>query len=325
MLDNALGVVNYKGGVGKTSIAANVAASAALGGWNVLAADLDPQGNLGRDLGYWQRSGDGRALLDAVRDGREVEPIRGVRDRLDVVAGGSALESLGDVLTDHGRDPDGAGARLERALGFAAHRYNLVVIDFPPTASRIVAAGLAVTHFMLVPTTADAASIDGLVGLAETVGAIRETANPDLEVLGVVLFNVNPRHTALIAEARGTLEPMLVGVAPLLGPFVRSSQRGSFDMRERGEVAYEYEQAALAAKPWFADRETRQLSRTASGLAGDYQALTEEVLDAFVRRQTGPTADPDTADPGTADPGTADPAAGGGAAHAAVGGLGEAS
>ncbi|MHB1599786.1 MAG: ParA family protein [Acidimicrobiales bacterium] len=52
VLDNVLLVTNGKGGVGKTSLVANLTGLAATAGWSVLAADLDPQGNLARDLGY---------------------------------------------------------------------------------------------------------------------------------------------------------------------------------------------------------------------------------------------------------------------------------
>src|SRR5690606_31484991 len=88
VLDNTVAVVNSKGGVGKTSIVANVAATAALGGWRTLAIDLDPQGNLARDLGYRDRSDDGCGLLEAVMTASPVRPLTGVRPGLDVVAGG---------------------------------------------------------------------------------------------------------------------------------------------------------------------------------------------------------------------------------------------
>jgi len=54
----------------QTSITANVAATAALGGWRTLAVDLDSQGNVARDAGYRERSDEGRALLEAVMTAR---------------------------------------------------------------------------------------------------------------------------------------------------------------------------------------------------------------------------------------------------------------
>ena len=54
MLNQALAIANGKGGVGKTSLTSNIASMAAHSGWDVLVIDLDPQGNLGADLGYRQ-------------------------------------------------------------------------------------------------------------------------------------------------------------------------------------------------------------------------------------------------------------------------------
>ncbi len=62
MIPNSILVLNGKGGVGKTSLTANLAGLAALSGWRVLAVDLDPQGNLGRDLGYLGDADDGQTL-----------------------------------------------------------------------------------------------------------------------------------------------------------------------------------------------------------------------------------------------------------------------
>lgn len=82
MLVNCLAVVNSKGGVGKTSIVANIAGTAASGGWRMLAVDLDPQGNLARDLGYWDTSDDGQSLAQLLA-GRSTKPRPQVRPRLD--------------------------------------------------------------------------------------------------------------------------------------------------------------------------------------------------------------------------------------------------
>ncbi len=86
MLQRSIAVSNGKGGVGKTSVASHLAGIAAAAGWKVLAVDLDPQGNLGQDLGYYQadRGDSGRSLSDAVIDGTELVPLRDVRPNLDV-------------------------------------------------------------------------------------------------------------------------------------------------------------------------------------------------------------------------------------------------
>jgi len=64
-------------------------------GWRTLAVDLDPQGNLGRDLGCRREgsSNHGRALLEAFRGRRPVTPLTGVRDGLDVVPTGARPSS----------------------------------------------------------------------------------------------------------------------------------------------------------------------------------------------------------------------------------------
>lgn len=97
-------------------------------GWRTLAVDLDPQGNLGRDLGCRREgsSNHGRALLEAFRGRRPVTPLTGVRDGLDVVPTGarpsstsghsSPVSAAGHDLvaradTGSGGRPDGPGGR----------------------------------------------------------------------------------------------------------------------------------------------------------------------------------------------------------------------
>lgn len=286
MLDNAIAVVNGKGGVGKSSCVANMAVTAALSDWKVLAVDLDAQGNLARDLGYRDRSDGGERLLQAVMASQPVEPLRDIRPGLDVIPGGAQTKRLADlVLVAHLRgDTD---YDLNEALAPTATDYDLVLIDCPPASSHIVRTALRLAHYALIPTKPDDASIDGLEGLAAEIQDVVGTDNPDLYVLGVVLFDVGAGDGRLRADTRAELEEMLDGIAPLLTATIRHSRRGARDMRRRGEVAAEYERASLDAKPWYLDQDSPKFSTAAGGLAGDYQQLTQEVLSGFLERRRG--------------------------------------
>lgn len=283
MIDNAVALVNGKGGVGKTSIVANVAVMAALAGWRVLAVDLDKQGNLARDLGYGAHTTDGKSLLEAVSGGGGTpRPLQGVRARLDVIDAGRHTKELEELLTRQALS-DTAHYDLEGALAPVSGDYDLVLVDCPPAGGAIGWSALTLAHYAVIPTRVDDASIDGLAGLADDIADVRQSgANPDLYVLGVVLFAVGAGHRRIERETRRELDELLDGVAAVFHTTVRQSERSARDMRRRGEVAAEYERAALAAAPWYAaseDGEVREhFSSAAEGLAGDYQQLTNEIL-----------------------------------------------
>ena len=286
-LANAVAVANGKGGVGKTSITANVAGTAALSGWKVLAVDLDPQGNLGNDLGYNQRgeSDDGRGLLRAVVSGDPLEPLAGVRENLDVVPGGEAMDELVAILTTRQHRDAGAAEAVAVALEPVAHRYQLILVDCPPAGGVLLDAALAAARFLVIPTERDSGSLDGFVRVARRFAHVRATTNPSLELLGVVLFDFGTQDRRMLADTRAELERDLDGAAPVFDAFVRNSRRAPGDMRDRGLLAYEYEQAAAKATPWYKDREGPRFSASARGLAEDYQRLTAEMLSAITARR----------------------------------------
>src|SRR5215218_8548331 len=103
MSTSVLAIVNGKGGCGKTSCAANLAAIWATDGRRVLAADLDAQGNLAVDLGV-EDTDAGLAFSLAVQGGPAIEPVRDVRAGLDLVAGGARTDQLAAALSSH-RNP----------------------------------------------------------------------------------------------------------------------------------------------------------------------------------------------------------------------------
>lgn len=283
---NVIAFANGKGGVGKTSLTANFAGLSAVMGRKVLAVDLDPQGNLGADLGYENGSSDdgGRELLDSIVSGRAPRPIRQVRPQLDVVAGGATLDRLIEHLADAppSRRPELIGQPIRSLAG----DYDLVAIDCPPTGGLMLRSILSASDFVVVPTRRDLASIQGLARVAREFAAARQAGNPGLSLLGVVLFDFGVQDTRIHSEVRDLLEGKLGAIAPVYEGFIRQSRRASMEMRRRGILAHEYESAG-------ADRGGARVAGSITGLASDYVSITRQILAEHMSRVAGrPAADP---------------------------------
>jgi len=276
-------VAQGKGGVGKTSLTANVAGLAALAGHRVLAVDLDQQGNLARDLGYGP--GDGERLLQAVVAGQPVPVVPNVRSGLDVVPGGPATgDLLGIAFARSGRGGRDLADLLSAAFRPVVGEYDLILVDTPPGERLLVEAALAIASYVVIPTRPDDASLDGLERVAERCAAARQR-NPELALLGVCLFGVGSRSRRLADGAREAITEVLGGSAPVFAAQVRHSESAAVDARRQGLLVHELETAAAAARKGrlAALRARRRpeddlLTRDASGLAEDYAALAREIM-----------------------------------------------
>lgn len=276
-------VAQGKGGVGKTSLVANVAGLAALSGHRVLAVDLDQQGNLARDLGY--EPGDGESLLQAFVAGQPVPVTHGVRPGLDVVPGGPAIgDLLGIAFARSGRGGKDLTDVLHTSLAPVVGEYDLVLVDTPPGERLLVEAALAVASYVVVPTRPDEGSLDGLERVAERCVAAR-ARNPELALLGVCLFGVGARSRRLAESTRETVSELLGQSAPVFDAQIRHLESAAVDARRQGLLVHELESAATAARKGrlAALRARRRpsdelLTRDASALAEDYQALAREIM-----------------------------------------------
>jgi len=136
-----IGVMNFKGGSGKTTSAAHLAQRLALTGYRVLAIDLDPQASLTALHGVQPEFDllDGGTLYDAIRYEDPV-PISSVIRKtyipnFDLIPGNLELMEFEHdtprALVDKREGPL-FFARISRALGEAQGRYDVVVLDCPP-------------------------------------------------------------------------------------------------------------------------------------------------------------------------------------------------
>src|SRR4051812_11289724 len=125
-------VVNGKGGALKTSLVANVGALCAAAQYRTLLVDLDPQGNLGLDLGYYDRGDRGAGLLDAMSPRRRpLNILREVRPNLDIVPGGPELRVWAGYAMTMGPDEQ-RFLGLRNAMATVAGEYDLILVDCPP-------------------------------------------------------------------------------------------------------------------------------------------------------------------------------------------------
>jgi cellulose biosynthesis protein BcsQ len=284
MLDNLIAIANGKGGAGKTTLAAQLGGIAANSGWRTLIVDLDAQGNLGRDLGYYDANDHGAALATAVVTRRAPERLRDVRPGLDVIPAGRETPTAEAALAARrSTDPHAIGL-LADVLAPLAADYDLLVCDCPPaTHAPIVEAALVAARFLLIPTFRDEGSLDGLERMADKVTRLRgDGLNPALELLGVAMLNFPP-HGIDTRDVRAELVAAL-GQDLVFDTAVRENANAAAHARKLGMLQYEYEIAAVRQEPWYKQRNTRRFSRSATGLSADYEALADEILGRFVAR-----------------------------------------
>lgn len=283
-IERVVALANGKGGVGKTTTVANVGGYAALAGSKVLLIDLDPQGDLARDLGYEPSTG--QDLFNALITGTPPQILRNIRENLDVIPGGQALEDIQSLMvTRSGRaDAGDFGDLLYSLLAPISDEYDLILIDTPPGERTLVEGALAISSAVVIPTKSDEASIDGVERVARRFMAVRER-NPVLQLAGVVLFGVGPRSLRLERSVRSSLEEMLATVAPVFETRIRNLESASADARKKGLLFHELEGAVSEAQKErlkalrSGEKPTDGFfSRSSGGLAEEYEQLTAEIL-----------------------------------------------
>ncbi|MFZ8979896.1 MAG: ParA family protein, partial [Candidatus Nanopelagicales bacterium] len=195
-----IGMVNQKGGVGKTTSTVSLGAALAQYGRRVLLVDFDPQGALSVALGVpaheldrtvYNLLMDEGCLADEVIVETSVPGLDLMPSNIDLSAAEVAL--VNEVAREHA---------LARGLASVIDRYDYIIIDCQPSLGLLTINALTAAHGVIIPLECEYFALRGVKLLTDTVTKVQGRLNPNLQLTGVLatMYDARTLHTREVLD-----------------------------------------------------------------------------------------------------------------------------
>jgi len=183
-------VANQKGGVGKTTTSVNLAASLAYVGCETLIIDLDSQANTTSGLGL-KKENIKETIYDVLVNKKRIEDVIMPTDIdwLDIIP--ASINLVGaevEMISMKDRE-----FILKKILQLAKKKYDYIIIDCPPSLGMLTINSLTCSDCVLIPIQCEYYALEGLGQLLNTIKAVKEYLNSDLDIEGVVMTMFDSR------------------------------------------------------------------------------------------------------------------------------------
>jgi chromosome partitioning protein len=252
-----IAVANHKGGSGKSTTAAAMAAGLTAKKRRVLLIDMDTQGNTTETVTNKPTAEDATIYEVLINSAPIMKAIRNAGSFGDIVPASPLLATAERALTETGRE-----YRLKKALARVQSKYDIVIIDTPPNLGVLTTNALTAATGVIIPTVPDKYGFRGVLSLGEIIDAVREYTNPALKVHGILLTNYTENRVILREYANSAPE-----FASKLGTRVyKTFIRNCTAVREAqamGKSIFEYAPKSIAAADYEAF--IKEFIKTAKG------------------------------------------------------------
>ena len=242
-MGNIYAVTNQKGGVGKTTSTVNLAASLADYGKKVLLIDLDPQGNATTGCGVDKEQLQSSSYEVIMAESKAVDAIVRPDDLdFDVMPANTDLTAAEVQLLDINLREH----RLRLALESSREKYDFILIDCPPSLSMLTVNALVAAKGVLIPIQCEYYALEGLSSLLKTIERVKQRANPNLEITGLLRTMFDARNNLANQVSRQLINhfqgKVFHSIIPRNVRLAEAPSHGlpvlNYDRASRGSIAY---------------------------------------------------------------------------------------